>query len=212
MSRGAPGFPPEAFEKLLEAEALRRGMALTHPDLKAISRYLGELDGWRRRVNLTGDLAPEDLCAHALESAAGAALIPHGAQVIDIGSGAGFPGVPLAIVRGDVRVTLLEPRRKRAAFLRHAVRSVPLENASVLEERVEELSRGGFLVATTRALGELPELLGAADFLAPGGVLLAWTTDPGALAAELAPLFRLEQAVPLPASQRRAIAVLTRAR
>ena len=208
MARGPAAFPPEGFEKLLEAEALRAALPLTRPQLSALSRYLGELDAWRRRINLTGDLAPEDLCSHAVESAAGAPLIPHDAKVIDIGSGAGFPGIPLAIVRPDICVSPLEPRRKRAAFLRHVVRSVPVENAFVLEDRIEELSTDAWGVATTRGLGNLGELIGSAPFLRAGGLLLAWTTEPESLAAGLAPHFRLEQALRLPASQRRTIAVL----
>src|SRR5471032_302369 len=139
MSRGDAAFPPEGFQKLLEAEALCEGLALYEPVLHALGRYLGELDAWRKRINLTGDLAPEDLCVHALESVAGVSLIPQGARVLDIGSGGGFPGVPLSIARPDISVTLLEPRSRRASFLRHVVRTVPISNAQVLAERVENL-------------------------------------------------------------------------
>jgi len=211
MSRGGGSFPPETFEKLLEAEMLRSGQRLLAPRLASLSRYLAELDAWRVRINLTGDLAPEELAAHALESAAGAPLIPHGARLLDIGSGGGFPGVPLSVVRPDLVVTLLEPRQKRASFLRHVIRSVPLDNATVLCQRVERLSAAAFDAATVRAVGDLSETIDSAAFLRPGGLLLAWTTEPEALAASLKTRFALERAQPLLPSRRRVIAVLRKA-
>jgi 16S rRNA (guanine527-N7)-methyltransferase len=207
MSRGAAAFPPEGFQKLLEAETLRAGLALREPTLAAMARYLAELDAWRRRINLTGSFAPEDLASHALESAAGAALITHGARLLDIGSGGGFPGVPLAIVRPDLAVTLLEPRSKRASFLRHVVRTVPVGNATVLRDRVEELKSPDYDAATTRAIGGIAELIDGAPFLAARGLFLAWTTEPEFLAASLSPYFTLEGAERLPRADRRAIAV-----
>lgn len=207
MSRGDAAFPPEGFQKLLEAEALRAGLPLYEPSLHALGRYLAELDSWRRRINLTGDLAPEDLCVHAVESAAGASLIPHGARVLDIGSGGGFPGVPISIARPDLSVTLLEPRGKRASFLRHVVRTVPISNAQVLAERVEDLTSPAYEAATSRAVGDLAELIDGAPFLAPGGLLLAWTTEPQQLSEALAPHFSLDHSHPLPGADRRAIAL-----
>jgi 16S rRNA (guanine527-N7)-methyltransferase len=207
MSRGAAAFPPEGFQKLLEAQALQEGLALLQPTLAGLGRYLGELDDWRRRINLTGDLAPEDLVVHALESAAGAALIPHGARLLDIGSGAGLPGVPLAIVRPDLSVTLLEPRGKRASFLRHVVRAVPVENASVLGDRVEKLQSPDYDVATSRAIREIAELMDSAPFLLPSALFLAWTTEPESLAADLSPHFCLERTLPLARADRRVIAL-----
>ncbi len=207
MSRGAAAFPPEEFQKLLEAEALRAGLPLYEPTLHALARYLAELDSWRRRINLTGDLAPEDLCVHALESAAGASLIPDGARVLDIGSGGGFPGVPISIARPDLSVTLLEPRGKRASFLRHVIRAVPIANASVLAERVEDLGSPDYDAATCRAVGELAELIDGASFLAPSGLLLAWTTEPQQLANALAPHFSLDQSSRLSGTDHRSIAL-----
>jgi 16S rRNA (guanine527-N7)-methyltransferase len=211
MSRGATAFPAEGFRKLLEAEALREGAPFREPTLAALGRYLAELDAWRQRINLTGDLEPEDLAVHASESAAGAALVPEAARLVDIGSGGGLPGIPLAIARPDIRVTALEPRRKRAAFLRHVVRTVPVDNAEVLEDRVERIGAALWNVATVRAVGGLSELLGEARFLSPGGALLAWTTDPAGLARELAGHFVFESARPLPRAERRAIAVFRKA-
>ena len=208
MSRGDAAFPPEGFQKLLEAEALRAGLPLYEPALQALARYLAELDSWRRRINLTGDLAPEDLCVHAVESASGASLIPHGARVLDIGSGGGFPGVPISIARPDLSVTLLEPRGKRASFLRHVVRTVPVLNASVVQARVEELiQQDAFDALSSQALAGLADLIHDAPFLVSGGVLLAWTTEPESIARALIPWFIHERSEPIPGAVRRSIAV-----
>jgi 16S rRNA (guanine527-N7)-methyltransferase len=157
-------------------------------------------------MNLTGDLSPELLAEHALESVLGANLIVHGARVIDIGSGAGFPGLPIAIARRDLRVSLLEPRGKRAAFLRHIVRDLELANTQVIENRAEEVGGQTFDVATVRAVGGLSSSLGDAPFLRPGAVLLAWTTEPNALDGGFGRRFAYETSLRVPSSDQRVIA------
>jgi 16S rRNA (guanine527-N7)-methyltransferase len=162
-------------------------------------------------MDLTGPLSAEELASHALESAFGDSMLPAGATVLDIGSGAGFPGVPLAIVRPDLAVTALEPRAKRAEFLRHAARTVPVPNLRVLEARLDASGTEPWDAATVRAVGDLPELLGPAAFLRPRGLLLAWTTEPQALASRLSPGFQLERVEQLPGTRRRAIALYRKA-
>jgi 16S rRNA (guanine527-N7)-methyltransferase len=206
MWRGAAPSPPEAFRARLAAEAPRFGLGLSEVSLDQMARYLALLDLSRRRTNLTGRLGPEDLIAHALESALGERLIPHGAEVIDIGSGAGFPGVPLAIVRPDIRVTPVEPRRKRVEFLRHVAEQVPVENLLAPETGLRALAPGFAYVATARAVGSVERLLGDARFLRPDGLFLAWTTDASSLARRLFPRFSLEEELPVPESRRKVIA------
>jgi len=157
-------------------------------------------------MNLTGDLSAERLAEHALESILGANLIIHGARVIDIGSGAGFPGLPIAIARSDVRMSLLEPRAKRAAFLRHIVRDLELPNAAVIESRAEEVGGQTFDVATVRAVGGLASSLQESHFLKSGALLLAWTTEPNALDGGLGRRFAFESAFEIPSSDQRVIA------
>lgn len=147
----------------------------------------------------------EGLIRHAIESAFGAKLIIDAKRVLDIGSGGGFPGIPIALCRPNLTVTLLEPRSKRAAFLRHAIRAVPVENAKVLEERLESVS-GVFDAATVRAVGKTAETIGPGRFLKEGGRLLAWTTDAAGLETSLNRAFELEDVLPLPGSARRQIA------
>ncbi len=103
----------------------------------ALERYLDELRHWGARTNLVGSLAPDELAAHVRDSLAAAPHLPRGAQVVDLGSGAGFPGIPLAIERPDLRLTLVEVRERRVHFLRHVVRTLGLEVA-VERTRLED--------------------------------------------------------------------------
>ena len=198
-----PSQAPDRFALLL---GHARPGALESEAIDALSVYLSELDAWRRRINLTGRLSPEDLVAHALEALPGAAWIAGGERVVDIGSGAGFPAIPLAILRPEASFTLVEPVAKKAAFLRHAARSIPLANVTVHAARIEEVGGQTFDVATTRAVGSLGPLIGRAPFLRPGGRLLAWTTTAGDLAQEL-PAMRLRTTLPIPGARTKAIAV-----
>ena len=212
MSDGQEPLPPEEFRKLLELELPRWNLTAREPSVAALARFLAELDRWRRRVNLTGRLSSTELVSHSLESVLGARFLPEGARVVDIGTGGGFPGVPLALWRPDLEVTWLEPRGKRAAFLRHVARTIPAENARILVARQEDLPREGFGYATSRALTSKPDVWADAPFLQAGGALLLWTTGPEKRAADLAAHgLRFEGALPVPGSRGRAIGLFRKA-
>ena len=202
--------PPEFFAAEILEQLPRFGLSLAEEEIAGLARYLAELDVWRRRTNLTGPLSGQDLVAHSLESVLGRKLIVHGTRVLDIGSGAGLPGIPLAISGPTLSMTLLEPRSLRATFLRHAVQTVPVKNAEVVEQRIEKLIGRRYDVATTRALGNIPRLIGRADFLVPGGAFLVWTTDPQGLAKSLKRTFSLEIVEPIPESRQRVIGLFRR--
>jgi 16S rRNA (guanine527-N7)-methyltransferase len=209
MSSGPEPLRPEAFRDLLEKKLAAFRLDLDDQKKSRLARFLSELDRWRRTVNLTGRLSAEELVSHTVESAFGANLLPLVASVVDIGTGGGFPGVPLAICRPDLRWIWLEPREKRAAFLRHVARTIPVENAEVVSGRAEELPVEGFDSATSRGL----KLDGAmvAGLLRRGGSLFLWTTKEGAAEnALLSARFRLEQTLPIPATRHRVIAVFHR--
>jgi 16S rRNA (guanine527-N7)-methyltransferase len=207
MSRAAEApLPAEGFAELIRDLSVSFGLDLSAVALLSVSRFLAELDVWRRRTNLTGALSARDLVSHALESALADELITHGERVIDIGSGAGLPGIVLASARPDLTLTLVEPREKRAAFLRHVVRALGLRNAAVVEDRIQNVGVQTFGVATTRAVGRFSTWVGEAGFLRAEGTLLAWTTKAVEAAAEL-PRFRLERTLAVPGAARRVIAV-----
>ena len=126
---------------------------------------------------------------HLLNSAAIASLVPVGSRVVDVGSGAGLPGIPLALVRPDLTVTLLEPLARRVAFLTECVRRLGLERVTVVRGRAEEgpirRQLGGADVVTARAVAPLDKLAGwCLPLLRPGGLLLAMKGSTAA--AELA--------------------------
>ena len=198
--------PPESFRALLKERTPSFGLSLSASSLDALARFLAQLDRARRQTNLTGPLTSRDLVDHALESAMGASLIPPEAEVIDVGSGAGFPGVPLSILRPDSCVTLVEPRHIRAAFLRNVAKDVPLENCFVIEGRLADTPSGCGTVATARAVGQIERLLRDADALKPAGLFLAWTTDIPGVARRLGNGFQLEAQLTVPGSRKKVIA------
>ncbi len=128
--------------------------------------YLGLLTHWNQAYNLTAVRDPTDMVSrHLLDSLA---VLPylHGVALADLGSGAGLPGIPLAIARPDLAVTLIESNGKKVRFLREAARSLPLPNVRVVQTRVQDAT-GAFDTVIARAFASL------ADMLAWGGHLLA---------------------------------------
>lgn len=154
------------------AETLALG--LPEAALGKLEEYLALLERWNRVYNLTAVREPERMVPqHLLDSLA---VLPHieGPRVLDVGSGAGLPGIPLAIAHADWQVVLLESNSKKAAFLRQALIELKLRNAEVVEERVEEYAGTAFDVVICRAFSDLPEFLRLAGRLCrPGGVLAA---------------------------------------
>ncbi len=140
--------------------------ALSDDALSRLFVYFKELKHWSRRVNLiakgTGD--GEILEKHFLDSLTLLPLLegenPH---LLDIGSGAGFPGLVCKAVRPDLQVTLVEPRLKRVSFLRHVARTMKVDNISILECRVEDESMlpsdTGFTHISSRAVNEINPFL-----------------------------------------------------
>lgn len=144
------------------------GLSLADPQLRTFLRYLDLLRRWNRRARLTALTADDAvLHLHFLDSLTVVrAGVPDHARVVDVGSGAGFPGIPLAIARPDVHVSLLEPAARKAAFLEIAAGELSLP-VTVRHERAEVAGhdpswREQFDVATARALAPgvvLTELL-----------------------------------------------------
>jgi 16S rRNA (guanine527-N7)-methyltransferase len=155
------------------------------PDAEALlrmDRFLDVLDVWNRRVRLTGDRDRQTIVArHVVDSIAIVRHLPPAGLLIDVGSGAGFPGIVLGCFRTDLSIVLLEARRKRVTFLREAIRAIGLENVRALELRGEAAVRdtslaGRASVLTARAVRLEVFLAIATPLLAPGGVAIAMQT------------------------------------
>ena len=153
-------------------QALGLDAALAPPLLT----YLALLARWNRTYNLTAIRDPRAMVSlHLLDSLAMEPFARAAGTLADLGTGAGLPGIPLAIALPSLRVTLVESNGKKARFLREAVRTLGLDNARVAESRAQALDApGDFDAITARAMATLADLLAAgAHLLRPGGRLLA---------------------------------------
>ncbi|HLF38225.1 MAG TPA: 16S rRNA (guanine(527)-N(7))-methyltransferase RsmG [Burkholderiales bacterium] len=179
---------------------LQLGFALPEGAQQRLLEYLALLQKWNRLYNLTAVReAPRMVSQHLLDCLAAA---PHvgAATLLDVGSGAGLPGIPLALALPDSRVTLLESSHKKAAFLRQAVMELKLRNAEVVCERVEAWKPPvGFAVVISRALSDLAEFVSLAGrHAAAGGRLEAMKgVHPYEEIAQLPPGWQVRQVIPL---------------
>ena len=142
-----------------------------------LATFLELLARWQRSTNLIGAVTPERLVGgHVAESLAALPLLPLAGALLDVGSGNGFPAVPLLLARPALRGTLLEPRERRWAFLKEAVRVLELD-AVVDRGRIQAHRGGPYDAITVRALAPSAWAAAARPLLADDGVLVSW---PGA--------------------------------
>lgn len=167
--------------KTLSEGAAEIGVRLGTAELERFVAYHREILLWNRRMNLVSERSSREIVVrHFLDSLTPAPFLerPQG-SLIDLGSGGGFPGIPLRIALPDLQLSLVETSRKKSSFLSHIVRTLALDGVQVLRERVETLTAGKTLsgrfdAVISRAAFKLPELLRmAAFFLKPGGQLIA---------------------------------------
>ncbi|MCL6450673.1 MAG: 16S rRNA (guanine(527)-N(7))-methyltransferase RsmG [Acetobacteraceae bacterium] len=184
--------------RLLETEAATLGVGIGPRQFDQFRLLQGEIQRFSLRFSLTGLRSEDEIVAHHfLDSLAClAAVRPEaGERVIDVGSGAGFPGLPVKIVRPDLRLCLLEANRRRALFLEHVRRTIGLEEVEVLWGRAEEWAhragyREAFGLAVARGVAALATTAEwCLPFLRLGGRLVAyrgpeaWQEAAGAAAA-----------------------------
>lgn len=151
------------------------GVALTEHDAARLLRLLAELARWNRRFNLTAIEGGELMITHHLLDSLAVHRYLHGGTVADVGTGAGFPGLPLALVNPQRRFTLIDASGKKIRFVSHAVRTLELVNVEPLQARVENLRPDTpFDTVIARAFAPLPQMLAAvAPLLGPGTRVLA---------------------------------------
>jgi len=161
-------------------QRLKPGLAALKLELPAggeerLLAFVELLQKWNRSYNLTAVRDPEEmLVKHVLDSLA---VLPYVAQgpVLDVGTGAGLPGIPLAVARPDLEFTLLDGNGKKTRFVTHAAGTLGFKNVTVVQARAEDYRPGsGFATVLSRAFASLGDFLRLAGHAAaPGGRLLA---------------------------------------
>lgn len=155
----------------------------------AFNRYAEMLRERNEKINLTAITEPEEVkVKHFLDSCSAAELLPGGASVLDIGSGAGFPGLPLKIVRPDLTVTLLDSVNKKVAFMNDVVAELKLSGVTAVHARIEDFPhKGEYDAVVSRAVAELSTLAEyALPFVKIGGVFIAYKSEKAESEAEAA--------------------------
>jgi len=173
------------FRKILVLAAAEMGIDLPGDRLALLEAYREILLLWNSKMNLASLQSDLDLpVRHFIDSLT---LLPHlppgPGSLLDIGSGAGFPAIPIRIFRNDLHVTLLEASRKKCSFLKELSRRLGLQDVTVLNSRLEELlrqpRRPAYDIITSRATLKLPELVEKGLPLLKKGGLLAAMKGPG---------------------------------
>jgi 16S rRNA (guanine527-N7)-methyltransferase len=169
----------------LKSGVQRLGIALVPEQLELFERYYRELVDWNRRMNLTSITDYEEVqVRHFLDSLTVLPLLGQSGRVasvrvMDVGTGAGFPGIPLKIAAPHIDLTLLEATARKADFLHHVVKSLSLEGVTVVNDRAENAAheiqhRERFAVVVARAVAGLPALAELTlPFCEVGGVVVA---------------------------------------
>ena len=153
------------------------------------NRYAEMLRERNEKINLTAITEPEEVkVKHFLDSCSAAELLPGGASVLDIGSGAGFPGLPLKIVRPDLTVTLLDSVNKKVAFVSDVVAELKLSGVTAVHARIEDFPhKGEYDAVVSRAVAELSTLAEyALPFVKIGGAFIAYKSEKAESEAEAA--------------------------
>jgi len=176
--------------------------------LPKLSAYLDLLLKWNARTNLTAIRDPEEIVRrHFGESLFAAQHIGPCDTLLDLGSGAGFPGLPIALLHPEIRVTLAESQNKKSTFLREAVRTLALQNIEIWPARVESMPPARqFHTVTMRAVDNMPAAIAAATPRATHRLILLTSTDQPTLPSE----FTSHPPIPIPNTQTSILQIATR--
>ena len=168
------------WQRTLIEGASALGLKVTGSQARIMSTHARLLLEWNRKTNLTAITDPGEVAVkHYVDSLAAVCWIGAALRILDAGSGGGFPGIPMKILRPDLSIVLVDSVRKKVSFLKHAIRTVGLEGIEAVHGRLEVIGespryRGAFDMVVCRAFSSLETFAErTADFLAPGGSLLA---------------------------------------
>lgn len=168
------------IKELLKEGLSELGLIPAEEQINAFMIYLSELKRWNKAYNLTGINKDEDIVIkHFLDSLLYLKAMPTGElMVADVGSGAGFPGIPVKIIRPEIHMYLIEPTGKKCLFLRNIIRQLDLKKTEVIEKRIEEIKTDKEFaspvdIAVTRALFDIKEFIKQASHIVKkGGIII----------------------------------------
>jgi len=165
--------------ELLQSGAKELGIPLTIEQVNTLFIYLTELKKWNEKINLTAIKDEQDIIIkHVLDSLSHVkAFAPApGLRLLDMGSGAGFPALPIKIAFPEISVSMVDSVKKKASFLRHIVRTLRLTSAEVFDVRTQELPdalHATFDIVTARAFADMhAAIIAGVPFLKPGGMMV----------------------------------------
>ncbi len=171
---------------LLQTHSKSIGISLENKQVDLFLLYLKELQIWNRSFNLTGITSAEGIIIkHFVDSLAGLIVEPiqHESQLLDVGTGAGFPGIPLKIARPDLRLSLIEPSNKKSAFLRYIMGRLQLEHVTLFDGTLSQYLQKRpadqtFDYITTRALKQEVVLNEGSAVLNASGKAILYSSQP----------------------------------
>jgi 16S rRNA (guanine527-N7)-methyltransferase len=212
----SPALPVPPSSDTIRRAAAEFRVAVTDQQIRQIQQYMALLLKWNDAMNLTAIQDPlEILYRHFCESMFGASLVPVSAgRLADVGSGGGFPGLPLKITRPDLEIALVDSNVKKATFLAEVVRELALPRARVLVSRYEELDEEitPVDIVCSRAIGEFPQFLKwAASDRISASIVMLWIGGRDLDEARSSKDWIWEEPVAIPQSLRRFILVGNRA-
>ena len=158
------------FESLLRKYLEELDIDLNSEQILKFYNYMNLLTEWNKKINLTAIIEPKDIIIkHFVDSLTISKYIEENAKLIDVGTGAGFPGIPLKIYRSDIYVTLLDSLNKRINFLNHVIEELDLKKVKTMHGRAEEFAhemdyREKYDIATSRAVANMSTL---SEYLIP---------------------------------------------
>ena len=160
----------DIFKEELLNLSKKINITLDYNQIEKFYKYMNILLEWNEKINLTAITEPIDIILkHFIDSLTISKYIAKNAKIIDIGTGAGFPGIPIKIIREDVEIVLLDSLNKRVNFLNDVISKLDLKNIKAIHSRVEELGKNKqyremFNVATSRAVANMSTL---SEYLLP---------------------------------------------
>ena len=171
----------QTLQTLLMEGMKKIGIDFHKEQVSTFITYLEELKKWNRAYNLTGLKSDREIIIkHFLDSLLFVkALPPETSTLADIGSGAGFPGIPMKIMLPRLTVFLVEPTQKKAIFLRHICAQLGLQNVEIVDKRIEEIQGLTVDVAVTRALYSIQEFINKAKGILKKNGILILSKGPG---------------------------------